>query len=291
MQKYKRKFSKVMIFAASGLFMSSGALYVTQAGAATPAPKHIAGKSYVSEAKKSVKKGTTEKKKSKSSNTQSISELAKIISLTHKKVNTEKSVVVKIGASFAINKGAILEHSDGNIATSGGELQDYIIVNKKKGNLTQILSNKVAYCKGNTLGLEYGCGLTPAQANKANNRWVAIPDTKKNSSLYVSAAGDMTIGAAFKSLFPSSLTSYHLGKNLVINKVNSYAIVGTVPGSVSSTLPKGISEDFYVAADGTYLPERVELTTKGVGELVDFSKWDHAKVPAAPKQSVNISKL
>jgi len=292
-QLHKRK--AYLGLTVAGVLLGSTLFMVVEAEAASPASNGQVSGHVISQSKHFTKGSTASKKtlvKKKSYDSKNeVQKLSNIIALTRKKVAQEKSVSVKIGASFAINKGAILEHSNGNITEISGELQDTIVIGKKTGHLNQILSHKVAYCKGNVVGLEYGCGLTAAQADKATNKWVAIPDTKQNSSLYKSSAGDMTIGAAFASLFPSSLTSYHLAKNIYINKINAYSIVGTVPGSISSTLPKGISEEFYVAANGSYLPLRVQLTTKGVGELVDFSNWGKAQAPGQPQQSVNINKL
>ncbi len=281
------KYKTLLLLSVTGALLASSVFFISEAGAAGLSVKNTdsRGAHFSVEPNKAHKLNP---KKTKNSSNQNIERLSNILSAARKKVAAESSVSVKIGASFGVANGHILEHSQGNITKNAGELEDLVIVGKKSGHLTQILSNGVAYCKGDVIGLEYGCGLNTSQANKAKNGWIAIP---KSNILYKNAAGDMTISAAFSSMFPSSLTSYRLGKNVVINKVTSYSIYGTVPGTISSTLPKGVSENFYVAANGSYLPQKVELSTKGVAEVVDFSNWGKAATPKAPTKSTSINKL
>ncbi len=286
------KYKALFTISAAGVILASLVFFVAETSASNlvtqKAPANSKTAHFVLGSGKAHK--TSPKKTKRGSGTNNgIEKMSNILSSARKKVSSEVSVTVKIGASFAVKSGHILEHSQGNITKNAGELQDLIIVGKKSGHLTQILSGGVAYCKGTVMGLEYGCGLSVAQAGKAKNSWISIP---KSNVLYKNAAGDMTISAAFTSMFPSSLTSYRLSKNtIVVNKVKSYDISGTVPGTISSTLPKGVSENFYVAASGSYLPQKVELVTKGVAEVVDFYNWGKATIPKAPKKSVSINKL
>jgi hypothetical protein len=119
-------------------------------------------------------------------------------------------------------------------------------------------------------------GMTNSQAIILANRWIQIPSS---SSLYATAAADLTMPSLVSDLFSAS--TFHKGRILSVDGVRSIAITysnsGDDAGPATCEIPLG----------GKHLP--LAATIQGI--TFRFGSWGKAKLIRAPKDAVSLSSL
>ena len=169
---------------------------------------------------------------------------------------------------------------DYSATTSGSQVLKMTSAHAKSGtalpSATTLDVGGQLYVQANAPFWSSSAGLTDAEAVHAANQWVQI---QPSSSLYATAAADLTMPSLLTDLFSSA--NFHKGTVRTIDGVRAIAITytntGEDPGQATT----------YVALGGKHLPVSVSIG----GESIRFTSWGRTKTITAPPNTVQLSSL
>jgi hypothetical protein len=147
----------------------------------------------------------------------------------------------------------------------------------KKGQFTVRVVKRIAYVRGNPLGLE-SAGLTAADAARYQGRWVLIPPS---NHLYSDLAADVTMPTFLHDIYPRA----------------PLTLVRTTIGSKEITGVHGINRESGITflealfPDSKLRPLGVTDVDKkdGFADVTNMSRWNEAVHVKAPAHAVRIS--
>lgn len=169
------------------------------------------------------------------------------------------------------DKGVIVERAISNVgATQGFEVQQS---GKGSTEVYALLAKKIAYVKGNEIGLEGTFKMSSTNAVKYANTWMLL---RPSNPLYAQAVDATTLSSDFSQ---AQLTG-PLGMSPVgvIAGVEVRSISGVIPATADS--PK-FQASIYVTATGKPLPVGLRESSGKVSITVTWAKWGVTPTPPA----------
>jgi hypothetical protein len=161
------------------------------------------------------------------------------------------------------NKGVIIERAVDDIGTTEGV--QVIQFGKISTEVFAMTIKKIAYVKGNEMGLETTFKMSSANAAKYDEKWMLLRST---SSLYDSAVNATTLASDFSQVqMTGPLEMSAVG---TLSGVSVRAITGVIPAMNGS--PK-YQATIYVTATGKLLPVGLRESSGKLSITVTWAKW------------------